>query len=280
MNTDRKQFHSSLQAFKNARLDAAKKNRIFSEVADYAHAHHAAPRLIPSPYALAASFFYKPLAAVLMVLFFISGGTALAAESSLPGDFLYAVKTKVTEPLTRLTKVSPQAKATFALALADKRIEEMQKLTEENRLTETGAEENFALFEMHMQQYAQYEQDTPNISLSDRAAKTNIRLERYQTIISSVPQLTTFYADSEETLLQLIVPILKINKTTPGLQDADVENKHDVHMIPESNPSKLLDEETATGTQINVETKGAGTTGDRAPFQKNPILDTIEIPSL
>ncbi|MBI3458695.1 hypothetical protein HY061_00305, partial [Candidatus Azambacteria bacterium] len=38
--------------------------------------------------------------------------------------FFYSVKTKITEPLTRLTKLNKPAQATFAFKLIDRRIEE------------------------------------------------------------------------------------------------------------------------------------------------------------
>jgi hypothetical protein len=73
-----------------------------------------------------------------VVLMLGSGiGISTAAEGALPGDWLYAVKTKIKEPLGRtLVKTHSNASAAFELNLLHKRLSEAEKLLADDRLSE------------------------------------------------------------------------------------------------------------------------------------------------
>lgn len=83
-------------------------------------------------------FFSKPVqAAFLSVIIVIGygGSVSLAAEGALPGDILYSVKTRVTEPVARLiTATSPAAEAKFETRLLEKRLEEAESLETNKKL--------------------------------------------------------------------------------------------------------------------------------------------------
>lgn len=87
-------------------------------------------RPVPSPWS--QIFFSKHVqAAFLSVIIVIGYGSSvsLAAEGALPGDILYPVKTRVTEPVARLIKAtSPAAEAKFETRLLEKRLEEAESL--------------------------------------------------------------------------------------------------------------------------------------------------------
>lgn len=68
-----------------------------------------------------------------------TGGVSLAAESSLPGDVLYTVKVNINESAKSLIAITPEAKAKFALEIADKRLKEVALLSQKGRLNnQTG----------------------------------------------------------------------------------------------------------------------------------------------
>lgn len=65
----------------------------------------------------------------IVIVICYGGSVSLAAEGALPGDILYPVKTRVTEPVARLiTANSPAAEATFETRLLEKRLEEAESL--------------------------------------------------------------------------------------------------------------------------------------------------------
>ncbi|MFP3898915.1 MAG: DUF5667 domain-containing protein [Dehalococcoidia bacterium] len=71
-------------------------------------------------------------AAIGLGLFVLAGGTAYASQASLPGDVLYPVKLG-TEQIGMVLSGGDVARAERGLAFADRRIEEVQALTEEGR---------------------------------------------------------------------------------------------------------------------------------------------------
>jgi len=75
-----------------------------------------------------------PIALTLILL--LSGGTAVAAEGSLPGDFLYPVKTEVNEGVRGWFAVGSEAKAGLHADIAARRLEEAEDLAARGELTE------------------------------------------------------------------------------------------------------------------------------------------------
>jgi hypothetical protein len=76
------------------------------------------------------------LAAVL-ALVAAGGGTVAAASGSLPGDVLYPVKT-ATEKVERFLSFGDEAKASFHIKMAERRLEEIESLIEKSRTVPTS----------------------------------------------------------------------------------------------------------------------------------------------
>jgi hypothetical protein len=81
----------------------------------------------------------RPQAVMSMVLAVViaSGGTvSYAAESSLPGDFLYPVKTEVNEEVRSILTFDSKEKADWEVARVERRLNEVTALESEGALTE------------------------------------------------------------------------------------------------------------------------------------------------
>ncbi|MBI5469833.1 hypothetical protein HY968_00725 [Candidatus Kaiserbacteria bacterium] len=76
-----------------------------------------------------------PALASLVMVFFVGIGTSYAAESSLPGDPLYAVKTQVNEKVRGALASSETAKLDWSAQLTNRRFQEAEALAAEGRLT-------------------------------------------------------------------------------------------------------------------------------------------------
>lgn len=77
----------------------------------------------------------------LVLILFAGIGTSYAAQASLPGDSLYAVKVNVNEKIASVMAVTPVARAQFDAGLAERRLEEVEILAAANKLTpEIGIE--------------------------------------------------------------------------------------------------------------------------------------------
>jgi len=70
--------------------------------------------------------------AVIVVLLLIGSGTVMAASSSLPGDTLYPIKT-ATEKVQEFFTRGNESKASFNIKLAQRRINELESLSDGNR---------------------------------------------------------------------------------------------------------------------------------------------------
>ena len=73
-------------------------------------------------------------ALIVALIIALSGGTAAAASTSLPGDALYPVKVNVSEKVASAFRFSDEGKAEFKLRLAERRLEEAEKLAVEGKL--------------------------------------------------------------------------------------------------------------------------------------------------
>lgn len=122
---------------------AAMRSALLSHIERTPLSEKKSPYVVRSPYRFSFSIreivFVRPLATVLIAVFvLLSTGTAaaLGAESTLPGDFLYPVKIKVTEPLVRILRVADpiQERVSYEWALVEKRLEEAERLAFERRL--------------------------------------------------------------------------------------------------------------------------------------------------
>lgn len=97
------------------------------------------PAPVRSPYAwlLTPAVRY---ASALLLFFIIGTSGTLAAEGSRPGDILYPVKLKITEPARSVLTLDPEEKTAFELERTDRRLKEFaQYAQEENTNSETVA---------------------------------------------------------------------------------------------------------------------------------------------
>lgn len=104
-------------------------------------------RLTPHPM---HQIFLKPVTAVAAVVVMAAGGTSFAADFSLPGDILYPMKVNVNEKIEGWFAVSAESEANLALKLAEKRLEEAEKLAIEGKLSADASAELESRFSSHM----------------------------------------------------------------------------------------------------------------------------------
>lgn len=74
------------------------------------------------------------IAPVLLVFLLAGGSTSFAAQYALPGELLYPVKVGVNEKVGKLLQASPEAKATYEVALVRERLKEATVLSVEGKL--------------------------------------------------------------------------------------------------------------------------------------------------
>ncbi len=91
-----------------------------------------------------------PIVTAAMILALaLGGGTAFAAQGSLPGDPLYPIKTNIDEKLMELATFSTQGKAKLEAQLATERLQEAEKLSARGKLTGAIQSSIQSNFEQH-----------------------------------------------------------------------------------------------------------------------------------
>lgn len=90
--------------------------------------------------------FTKPMPIAIIIALLIGGGVSAAAQNSLPGDALFPIKVSVNEKIQGFLAISDEAEAKLQTKLAEKRLEEAEKLATEDDFKEdvrVRLEENF-----------------------------------------------------------------------------------------------------------------------------------------
>ncbi len=95
------------------------------------------------------SFIHTPVALALVMMLVFGSSVSYAAESALPGDVLYPVKTLVNEPVRVALATDAEASARVHIDLAERRIEEATILAAEGNLDEETHDELTKSFESH-----------------------------------------------------------------------------------------------------------------------------------
>lgn len=135
-------------ALMNEPLADEEKGAMRSLLLDYMREHPAKAPLhiraldrvsLPTVFRFAQSPRLQFAFASIVVLFVAGGGTAYAANGSLPGEPLYGVKINIEEPLLGAFQNSPQAEATWNAELAARRLSEAEQMAAQGTLTPAAA---------------------------------------------------------------------------------------------------------------------------------------------
>ena len=134
-----------LKKLESITLSTAKKSRMRENLSAYADMHSLVQTpSTASPYAFLFAFMEAkrfPLYASLMaVLLITGGGMTFAAEQSVPGDTLYALKVHVTEPVLTVLSPSAEGQARISARLATRRADEVVLLATRGQLTKEKEE--------------------------------------------------------------------------------------------------------------------------------------------
>lgn len=123
-------------------LESDAKDRIRERIALYAALKpsvHAGRAKFEDGERLSLSHFFMSRASqalmACLVMTIAGVGSIRAAEGAVPGDFLYPVKLHVNEEVHALIARSPESKAVFEVSRLNRRLEEVEQLVSEGRLT-------------------------------------------------------------------------------------------------------------------------------------------------
>lgn len=126
---------------------------------------------------------YMPFVILLAVM--VGGGTSFAAQGTVPGDFLYAVKTEVNEPIRSAFAVGANAEADLQVKIVAERIEEAQELKAEGKLKGEVAAKLAANIQKHVAK-AKKANEKSNAAVRSRTnAGLGLAIGKFNTLVEA-----------------------------------------------------------------------------------------------
>lgn len=123
-----------LERGKNINLSVSERDEMKSMLLSYARYHGVKDKSTESIFVWSAMWVRSAASVSLALVLLV--GTGYESASSLPGDFLYPVKTNVVEELTAATKLTPLSQLEYQHERYEIRLYELQTLSEQGRLSE------------------------------------------------------------------------------------------------------------------------------------------------
>ncbi|MFZ1987526.1 MAG: DUF5667 domain-containing protein, partial [Minisyncoccia bacterium] len=162
MNDFHTQFHTHA---KDTRLTDAERSRMLARLTSVMEERPVFTPGVRSPYVF---HFPRAVTFALLFVFVVTGGTTYAAQGSLPGDVLYPLKTKVTEPLEGALAFGEEAKAKWHAGVAEERLTEAEKLAEKGKLDSTTSSKLAVAFTEHAKAVNSFTRSDDDDKDSDR----------------------------------------------------------------------------------------------------------------
>jgi len=128
-------LNKGIEDMKNIHLTASEKSVMFKKIMQTPIASPFQPQKTWWNFRELTRVQFAYMLSGIMLIMGSGGAVAYASQSSIPGDVLYPVKIHVTEPIQYALAFTPAAKAQVDAANALQRLDEAQKLAQENRLT-------------------------------------------------------------------------------------------------------------------------------------------------
>lgn len=123
------------------------------------------------------STFLHPVPVALLILLLLGGGTAYAAEGSLPDEALYPIKIHVNEAIREKLALSPTAKAKWDARVTERRLEEAEKLVSTGKLTANTKTRVLRGIEHQTQRAKQRIEFLKHAGSTSTAEEVNVHLE-------------------------------------------------------------------------------------------------------
>ena len=92
------------------------------------------------------------MTAIILITLLLGGGTSFAAQSSIPGDFLYPVKVEVNENVRSVFAISDESEARLQATLAEERLKEAETLATRGELNAQVSAEISERLRTHVEQ--------------------------------------------------------------------------------------------------------------------------------
>jgi len=168
-------------------------------------------RILSSRHALTG---YRLVAMSLVIVLVAGVGTTYAAVNALPGDPLYSIKINVAEPVEHVLTASGESQAQWDVTLANRRLEEAEKLAAAGTLTARNAQ-------IVQTQLAAVTQNlNANVAVVPSATASTSAATSGSTQIAAIAQASDAQSDLEASLSAHVQVLNALASTSPSVQSA------------------------------------------------------------
>lgn len=181
----------------------------------------------PMPRISFAILLARPLAAALVIILLVSGSVALAAETSLPGDFLYPVKTDINERVQGALMARFGSGIDWQMSRAERRLEEAEQLLSEGRLTaeaiaqiQNRFEASTSLAEQSIESDSDSEDDKAN-----REGSFEARLRAHEYILSRLSAKHQEEVNNTEQKIDILIEQVRVRTSAAAEKRNNTELK-------------------------------------------------------
>lgn len=145
---------------------------------------------------------------LLIILGILLGGASVAADQSLPGDVLYPIKISINEEARGWFAISEEAKAALETKLAERRLEEAEKLAirgDLNAETRVRLEENFKKHAEKVEARVNKIENTDSAKALELASNFDTSLEAHTKILNSIGASLDGNTEPEIKKLRIVI---------------------------------------------------------------------------
>ncbi len=157
---------------------------------------------------------YRLVAMSLVIVLVAGAGTTYAAENSLPGDPLYGIKVNVAEPVERVLTASGETQAQWDVTLANRRLEEAEKLAATGALTAT----NVQIVQTQLADVTQNLNASVATATTAPAATSTVAATSSPTQVAAIAQASDAQSDLEASLSAHVQVLDALASTSPTVQ--------------------------------------------------------------
>jgi len=133
---------------------------------------------------------------ILTLTALLSGGTALAAQGTLPGDFLYPIKVHVNEEVRSVLTFDTESKAQWETQRAERRASEAAELADQNELSEEIATDVSKRIQKHLEKAESLTAKLEEKGNFEAATQAQIRME---VLLKTQQRIFSDLRDRDET---------------------------------------------------------------------------------
>ncbi|HYC83342.1 MAG TPA: hypothetical protein VEB60_02255 [Candidatus Paceibacterota bacterium] len=286
MRKKTKTFDQLMSSLRGLPLNLSDKASMRARLLGYMRAHplelrekQPAPSLVRSPLSREFRFRaleilryrYVPVALILAIT--LSGGLSAAAESALPGQTLYPIKTGINEEVVAIVSVKAESKAKWEGKRVTRRIEEAKKLAVDGQLTVEAKE----TIETKLKEHAdKASEKIAEIKEEDKVVAVAVSTEVEAALRNGQKELTAVAEETGEATITAMAETASSSAATIAVNKAEIVKEVIVETIAAATTTPVQVATSTDSTMMIVATTTATSTIEADTPRKDKTATSTE----